>query len=171
MRQSRLNDIRMNTIYVSSKQFLGNNKNNDNKLGNNNKVKVKNKTVNENTNSNKMKNEIIIHPSDIKKKESSTMKLKKNDKIYMKSIIITIRNNFSMLIRKRKNKSVDEREFRKISLAKSFDLHQYANEVYIKDNDDINNKKKKIILEEKSTKKKMIILNLYIVLLSNVFVL
>ena len=161
VRQSRLNDIRMNTIYVSSKQFLGNNKNNDNKLGNNNKVKVKNKTVNENTNSNKMKNEIIIHPSDIKKKESSTMKLKKNDKIYMKSIIITIRNNFSILIRKRKNKSVDEREFRKISLAKSFDLHQYANEVYIKNNDDINNKKKKIILEDKSSKKKMIISSNY----------
>ena len=160
VRQSRLNDIRMNTIYVSSKQFLGkgNTKNNEN---NNNKIKVKNKTVNENTN-NKMKNEIVINPSEIKKKESNTMKVKKNDKIYMKSIIITIRNNFTILIRKRKNKSVDERKYRKISLAKSFDLHQYANEVYIKDNDDINNKKKKIILEEKSTKKKMIISSNYV---------
>ena len=159
VRQSRLNDIRMNTIYVSSKQFLGkgNTKNNEN----NNKIKVKNKTVNENTN-NKMKNEIVINPSEIKKKESNTMKVKKNDKIYMKSIIITIRNNFTILIRKRKNKSVDERKYRKISLAKSFDLHQYANEVYIKDNDDINNKKKKIILEEKSTKKKMIISSNYV---------
>ena len=160
VRQSRLNDIRMNTIYVSSKQFLGkgNTKNNEN---NNNKIKVKNKTVNENTN-NKMKNEIVINTSEIKKKESNTMKVKKNDKIYMKSIIITIRNNFTILIRKRKNKSVDERKYRKISLAKSFDLHQYANEVYIKDNDDINNKKKKIILEEKSTKKKMIISSNYV---------
>ena len=159
VRQSRLNDIRMNTIYVSSKQFLGkgNTKNNEN----NNKIKVKNKTVNENTN-NKMKNEIVINTSEIKKKESNTMKVKKNDKIYMKSIIITIRNNFTILIRKRKNKSVDERKYRKISLAKSFDLHQYANEVYIKDNDDINNKKKKIILEEKSTKKKMIISSNYV---------
>ena len=161
VRQSRLNDIRMNTIYVSSKQFLGkgNTKNNEN--SNNNKIKVKNKTVNENTN-NKMKNEIVINTSEIKKKESNTMKVKKNDKIYMKSIIITIRNNFTILIRKRKNKSVDERKYRKISLAKSFDLHQYANEVYIKDNDDINNKKKKIILEEKSTKKKMIISSNYV---------
>ena len=95
VRQSRLNDIRMNTIYVSSKQFLGkgNTKNNEN--SNNNKIKVKNKTVNENTN-NKMKNEIVINPSEIKKKESNTMKMKKNDKIYMKSIIITIRNNFTI---------------------------------------------------------------------------
>ena len=150
MRQNRLNDIRMNTIYVSSEQFLNKG---------DNKAKLKNKMVNENSNKKikEMKNEIIINPSDIKKKESSTVKLKKNDSIKMRSIIITIRNNFNIIIRKRKNKSVDERKYRKISLAKSFDLHKYANEVYIKDNDDINNKKKKTIIESKSTKKKMII--------------
>ena len=154
-KEKNLNEIRMNTIYVSSNQFLNKG---DNK-------KIKKKTVNENTNEKikEMKNEIIINPSDMKKKESSTMKLKKHEKKNVKSIIITIRNNFNILIRKRRNKSVNEKEFRKITLVKSFDLHQYANEVYIKDNDDINNKKKKkkIVIEDKSSKKKIVISSNY----------
>ena len=162
-RKNRLNEIRMNTIYVSSKQFLkkGDNKEKENKISKNNDIgnKAKNKSLNENNNHKiqEIKNEIIINTSDMRKKESSTIKLKKNDKINIKSKVITMRNTFNIIIKKRTNKSVNEKEIRKISLAKSFDLYHYTSEVYIKDNDDINNEKKKTIIEKKLTGKKTII--------------
>ena len=170
LNNNKLNKIRMNTIYVSSQQFMnkGNNKNEQN---NNNKTILnkpktknpKNKTLCENNNQKikEMKNEIIINPPQNKKMESFTVKIKKNEKINIQSLIITIRQKFNITLKKRKNKSSDDKLLRKISLSKAFDIEQYAHEVYIKDNDDINNIKKKTILDKKSTKKKTMISSNY----------
>ena len=88
LRKKRLNDIRMNTIYVSSKNFLnkGDIKNNNNinsKINNNSKeIKpiMKNKTLVNNILNNKLKSiksEIIINQNAPKKKEYLTLKIKK----------------------------------------------------------------------------------------------
>ena len=156
-RKTRLDNIRMNTIYVSSKQFLKKEGNN-NKNNKDNKIKSKNKTVNENNikKNENMKNEIFINLNPTKVKESSTIKLIKHKKLYLQSMVLDIRNGFDIDFKKRKNKSLNEKEYRKITLINSFNLYQYANEVYIKDNDDINNKKKTILIEKKSSKIKTI---------------
>ena len=83
-----------------------------------------------------MKNEIIINPPQNKKMESFTVKIKKNEKINIQSLIITIRQKFNITLKKRKNKSLDDKLLRKISLSKAFDIEQYAHEVYIKDNEE-----------------------------------
>ena len=111
--------------------------------------------MSENAN-NKIKNEIIINKSEFRKKESATVKLKKRDNIYIPSIILRIRSNFNIIIKKERNKSLNEKELRKISLTKSFDLNQYAKEVYIKKDIDVD-KKQKNIIEKKSAKKNIII--------------
>ena len=61
------------------------------------KDKEKNNTVNENTNKKikEMKNEIIIKQLEIKK-ESRTVKIKKNDKIEIKSLMMIIRSKFNI---------------------------------------------------------------------------
>ena len=160
LRKKRLNDIRMNTIYVSSKNFLnkGDIKNNNNinsKINNNSKqIKpiIKNKTLVNNIFNNKLKSiksEIIINQNAPKKKEYLTLKIKKNEKLNIQSMLITMRKKFNLASKERKNKSIDDKENRKFTLIKSFNLNQYADEVYIKDNDDIHNKKKKTILAKK----------------------
>ena len=65
-------------------------------------------------------------------------------------MLLTMRKKFNLKSKVRKNKSKDEKENRKFTLIKSFNLNQYADEVYIKDNEDIQNKKKKTILANKS---------------------
>ena len=148
---TRLNNIRMNTIFISSTKFLEKD-NKEIKLSKkNNKIKAKNKTVNENTNQKikEMKNEIIIKQSEIKK-ESGTVKIKKNDKIEIKSLMMIIKNKFDFKIKRKRDISLDDKNFRKILLFKSFNINQYADEFYIKDNDDIDNKKKKTVIEKKS---------------------
>ena len=151
-KQENINDIRMNTIYVSSNNFLnkGDNSKNTNKniKLSNNKPKVKNKTTSDNCNN--IKNEIIINKNDIKKKGFATFKVKKNEKINMESWLLKIRKKFNLVLKIRKNKSIDDKENRKFTLVKSFNLNQYADEVYIKDKDDIHKKAKKTILEKKS---------------------
>ena len=151
-KQENINDIRMNTIYVSSNNFLNKGDNNKNTNKNiklsNNKPKVKNKTTSDNCNN--IKNEIIINKNDIKKKGYAPFKVKKNEKINMESWLLKIRKKFNLVLKIRKNKSIDDKENRKFTLVKSFNLNQYADEVYIKDKDDIHKKAKKTILEKKS---------------------
>ena len=158
MRKAKLNNIRMNTIYVSSKQILkaGENKNKDNKKDN--KIKSKYKTINDNNikKNQDVKNEIILNINDIKKKESPTIKFIKHNQLYLLSLLMDIRDDFNINLKKKKNKSLDEKENRKITLINSFNLYQYANEVYIKDNDDISNKKKTALIEKKELKIKTI---------------
>jgi len=151
-KQENINDIRMNTIYVSSNNFLnkGDNSKNINKniKLSNNKAKVKNKTASENCTI--KKNQTIVIKNDIKKKGFATLKLKKNEKINMDSWLLKVRKKFNLALKFRKNKSLDDKELRKFTLVKSFNLNQYADEVYIKDKDDIHKKAKKTILEKKS---------------------
>ena len=58
----------------------------------------------------------------------------------MESWLLKIRKKFNLVLKIRKNKSIDDKENRKFTLVKSFNLNQYADEVYIKDKDDIHKK-------------------------------
>ena len=155
-RKNKLNNIRFKTIYVNSKQ-VSNNENNK-KEDNENTIKNKSKTMIE-SNNNEIKNEVIELQNKLKLRASATLKLKYIDSINMKNITLNIRNTFNIAKKKYRNKSLNEKELRKILIEKSFDINQYVNKVYIKDNDDINNKTENTLLQTKSMKKKIISAN------------
>ena len=155
-RKNQLNNIRFKTIYVNSKQ-VSNNENNK-KEDNENTIKNKSKTMIE-SNNNEIKNEVIELQNKLKLRASATLKLKYIDSINMKNITLNIRNTFNIAKKKYRNKSLNEKELRKILIEKSFDINQYVNKVYIKDNDDINNKTENTLLQTKSMKKKIISAN------------
>jgi len=164
--RSRLHDIRLNTIYISSKRTINNNKNKNNntKTNNTNTTKINNiNNQNENNNSNNnnknTKNESSGNPFEQMKKELAiNMKLIKKNKGQKKNNkFLSIEKEFDIVnCDKRRNNSLEDQKTRIISLAKPFDPYKYVME-----NSDKNDKKNSIVSLDinKSVKKREITAN------------
>ena len=152
--RSRLHDIRLNTIYISSKHNINKNKNKNNDTKNNNsnnQNKINN--LNSNNASKNTKNETSVSPFELMKKELAVnMKLiKKNKEQKKNNKFLFIEKEFDIMnTNKRRNNSLEEQKSRIISLAKPFDPYKYVIE-----NSDKNSKKNSIIsLDNNKTMKK-----------------
>ena len=177
--RSRLHDIRLKTIYISSKFNMrhsnktNNNNYNYNKMASSNITNNPNK-ININENKINNQNKLIynntfknVKINDLMKKElEQNMNLMKKgktqNKIDEKNIVEEMDKEFDIMMPdKRRNNSVDEQKSRSIMLAKPFDPYKYVNEMDNNDNngdnDDNNsesNKKKiMLIVPEKKQKK------------------
>ena len=141
--KSRLNDIRLNTIYISSKHNINNKNNINNNKNNINNNKINNNKININ-NKNDIKKETSKNPFDLMKKELAlNMKLMKKNKLEKNNIFLSIKKNFYIINPdKRRNNSLDDQKSRIISLAKPIDPYKYL----IENNNDINNKKKNSLI-------------------------
>ena len=167
--RSRLNDIRINTIYISSKHNMKYKKNNNynktyshninssnmintinqNNINNKNNIKNNcnnNKNINlnnENTNKSfgdKMKKELAFG-----------MKLMKKNKQQKNNLVLMIEKEFDIMNDDKRKNSIDEQKIRKISLAKQIDPYKY---VPIQNNDsELNKKQIMLILPDKKQKK------------------
>ena len=138
--RSRLHDIRLNTIYISSKHNINKNKNSNTKKNN---VKNQNKINNSSGTSKNTKNESSVNPFELMKKELAiNMKLiKKNKEEKKNNKFLSIEKEFDIMkSEKRRNNSLEEQKTRIISLAKPFDPYKYVIE-----NNDKNSKKNSII--------------------------
>ena len=178
--RSRLNDIRINTIYISSKhnmkyknnnynktasnskQNLANNMSSHNninsqfKINNTNSIKNKVNPDNGNNNKNKKISDKSNEPFNLMKKELAiNMKLRKKSKQLKKNIVLIIEKEFDIMdADKKRNNSIEEQNSRRISLAKPFDPYKYVNEIDNNNNDsEINKKKIMLIVPEKKQKK------------------
>ena len=179
--RSRLNDIRINTIYISSKHNMKykNNNNNYNKTVSNGQINLANNVINNkiNTqnkinNSNSIKSKVNVNqstgnnnnginsnpsnPFDLMKKElAMKQKLMKKNKQQKKNIVLVIEKEFDIMdADKRRNNSINEQNSRRISLAKPFDPYKYVHEINNNNNDSEANKKKlMLIVPEKKQKK------------------
>ena len=153
--KSRLYDIRLNTIYISSKHIINKNKSkNNNNSAKNNNDNNQNKINNSNNASKNTKNESSVNPFELMKKELAVnMKLiKKNKEQKKNNKFLSIEKEFNIINcdDKRRNNSLEEQKTRIISLGKPFDPYKYVIE-----NSDKNDKKNSIIsLDNNKTVKK-----------------
>ena len=147
--RNKLNDIRMNTIYISSKHIMKYNKPmtntrtyKDNKIFNNNKIIPENKG--------KKNNQINkANKKPLKKVESAMdQKLNKNKKDEQRNIILEIEKEFDIMNEKKRNNSTDEQKRRKITLTKPYDPYKYVNEI---DNNNNNNENEPDKKKEENT--------------------
>jgi hypothetical protein len=105
--RSRLHDIRLNTIYISSKHNINKNKNSNTK-NNNVNVKNQNKINNSSGTSKNTKNESSVNPFELMKKELAiNMKLiKKNKEQKKNNKFLSIEKEFDIMrSEKRRNNS------------------------------------------------------------------
>ena len=178
--RSRLHDIRINTIYISSKHNMkyknnnniynktaSNNKTNivNNMSSSNNKINPQNKISNSNSIKNKVnqgcgnnniKNDNSNKPFNLMKKELAiNMKQINKTKKQEKDLVLIIEKEFDIMdADKRRNNSIEEQNCRKISLAKPFDPYKYVHELDNNNNDsEINKKKIMLIVPDKKQKK------------------
>ena len=177
--RSRLNDIRINTIYISSKHNMQY-KNNNNNINNNynktythninstNKININdNNKINKNNinNKNNFKNNSITDknpnlktensnkPFDIMKKELAlNMKLMKKNKQQKKNLVLIIEKEFDIMNDDKRRRSIDDQKIRKITLSKQMDPYKYVHEIQNNDSE-LNKKQIMLILPDKKQKK------------------
>lgn len=165
--KSRLHDIRINTIYISSKHNMKYNKANSNinynQSSNNNininksKLITPKKNNNNNLDKNNIKDIKSNKPFDLMKKELAlNMQLIKKNKQQKKNIVVLIEKEFDILdADKKRNNSLDDQKNRAITLSKPFDPYKYVQELdnNNKNDSEINKKKIMLIIPEKKQKK------------------